>query len=113
MVQRIVLAAVCSLALVATGCANPPINANRGVCIVAGAVAGGIAGAAIRNNRDTEADDNDLLAAGAIGAVPGAVAGALLCGAEEPKPTPPPTPAARPAPAPAPAPTPSRIVLRG
>jgi OOP family OmpA-OmpF porin len=103
-----------ALVLALAGCANPPIKMNRGVCIVAGAVLGGAAGAVIRNNRDTPADDNDRAAAAAIGAVPGAALGALLCGAAEPPPPPPPPRAApAPPPPPPPAPAPARIVLRG
>jgi OOP family OmpA-OmpF porin len=106
------IAVVAALALVLAGCANPPIKVNRGVCMVVGALAGAGAGVAIRNNRDTPADDNDKAAAAAIGAVPGALVGALLCGSPEPAPA----PAARPAPPPPPpppAPAPARIVLRG
>jgi OOP family OmpA-OmpF porin len=113
MSYRGLVVSVGALALVLSGCANPPIKMNRAVCMVAGAVIGGAAGVAIRNNRDTPADDNDKAAAAAIGAVPGAALGALLCGAPEPAPAP--APAARPAPPPppAPAPAPARIVLRG
>jgi OOP family OmpA-OmpF porin len=114
MSQKGFVAMVGALVLALAGCANPPIKVNRGVCMVVGALAGAGAGVAIRNNRDTPADDNDKAAAAAIGAVPGAALGALLCGAPEPAPA----PAARPAPPPpppppAPAPAPARIVLRG
>jgi len=116
MSYRTLVASIGALALVIAGCANPPIKANRGVCMVVGALAGGTIGLVLRNNTSSPADDNDKVAAAAIGAVPGAVVGALLCGSPEPAPAP--APAARPTPPPpprpsAPAPSQARIVLRG
>jgi OOP family OmpA-OmpF porin len=98
-------------AVISAGCANPPIQASKAVCVTAGAILGGAAGAVIRHQRN-DADGTDEIGAGVIGAVAGGTAGYLLCGQPEPpKPMPTVTPA--PPPPPPPAPAPRRIVLRG
>jgi OOP family OmpA-OmpF porin len=100
--------AVVCLALGLAACANPPIQANKALCMVVGAgLLGG--GYYIYENQDDHDHDDHRKEAGAAGAAVGAALGYLMCG--QPKA---PAPAVTPAPAPAPAPrTAQRIVLRG
>jgi len=103
------------LAVALGACANPPIKANKGVCMVVGAVLGG-GGTMIARHQDSDADGKNERQRGAIGAAVGAGLGYLLCGQSTVAAAPAPAPAPRAAPAPAPAPAPraaSRIVLRG
>jgi OOP family OmpA-OmpF porin len=102
--------AVVCLALALAGCANPPIQANKALCMVVGAgLLGG--GAYVIENQDSHDHDDHRKEAGAAGAAVGAALGYLMCGQPA---APAPAPAVTPAPAPAPAPrTAQRIVLRG
>ncbi len=70
-------------AFVLAGCANyqGPIKVNRTVCMVAGAVVGGVVAGASRNHNGGDGKDNR--GAAAAGAAGGALAGYLLCGDSE------------------------------
>jgi OOP family OmpA-OmpF porin len=105
--------AIGGLALAVAGCANPPIHANKAVCMAVGAGLGAGGGLVIENN-DHHGEDHHRTGSALVGALVGGALGYALCGQPEP-PKPAPEPEARPTPPPPPppAPAPRRIVLRG
>ena len=111
--RKLMAATLCTLFVVALGCAGGR-GPNPAVCAAVGGLLAGGGGVALGAATPDHNSDEQAIYGGA-GAILGASTGYLICRAmqKEEAPPPPPPPPPKAAPAPPPAPVEERIVLRG